>query len=542
MPETITKTTTIPVTWIRGVVGNSFVDANDYTYDLTRGGSSTAAYVAIESVLTDNERNLIFGNGTTITVTKVELEFWHLEADLEDPIKVVEFGQMAQRPSTLAAIIFRVLCINGTKYASKEIHGIQKTKEIITLGSSSTDLACTTFTTRLNDVAPYWLAVGIRRYAYTGSEDFEGSMFVGGTDLLDGEGEPWQDHGDDIAGPPKFHITWEESVATTDFGRFEMRYTTEDPTSSQSTPQNSIGSHVASNCIYTTGQIDEFVSSTQTTINLTSGSSIPESSGLVQIGPEIMKYGGYSGNQLQSITRAVSPGYAFPACLYPFKEDARFLVIDNLFNTRPTVGLEQYRCVGIINIGHAIKDVQLLLRQNSSDNIQMDIGIEVPLFNYRSATLAAQVSSSSTFTSTSASVLQYDGSPIPVGSDLFEGGYITVGTTIAEITSYDTDGITATFIVDRSFSAAAGATFTIHNAPAQRITNDSTAPTENSGRFFGFLSQGGSSELNYNSVRESGNTFSINEGFYIWIRRTLTRNAIEKNDTGGIIILQFNQV
>jgi len=545
--ETVVRTTSIPVTFSRGVSNNA-LDVSTYTHIVRDGGTAVESYVAYESVISSNARSLLFGS-VIITITKVDLEFWHHEADLSTPVKDLEFVELTNQPSSRsgAQLEADISAGGATVYTTNETHGIRKTKETVTLGTGSSADVCTRFSGALSSGASSrWISVGIRRLEYVGDEDVLGDVDLGGIELVSGTGTEWRDKddaNDQVVGLPRFIITWESTIVATSIGRTETRYTTLDPTTQQNTPLNSIGGFIASNEVYTSGQISDFVNATQTTIDLEDETTIPETSGLAHLGAEIFKYGSVDANNstLLNITRGISPGASFPSGLQPFSEYCYFLELDRLFDTKPTIGMSQYRCVGIVNTGFDTESVEVILRQNTSSTVQSEVGIEVPEYNSRTFILAANVTTDTVLTSTSTTVTEFKGSQLPSSSDLFDGGYMTVGSTVVEILSFATDAgapATATFVIDQSVTATAGDSIVIHSAPSQRLANDSTAPTENSGRFFGFIPTG-SSELSYSSIREGVNTFSRNEEFYIWIRRTLKSNAEETNDTGAVLVFRY---
>ena len=544
--EVVSRTTVIPVTFSKGV-SNNVLDASEYTHLVRRGDTSVASYVAYETLLNSNTKMLLFGTSGGVTVTNVSLEFWHHEADMTTPIKDLSFVALAtDQPSTRNGVQLEGDISGATAYLTQEIHGIRKTKETVVLGTGVTAAACIDFTARLLNVSP-WIAVGMRRPTYTGDADITGDVDIGGVDLADDTGSEWRDKDDtsnNVIGSPKFIITWQRTIAGTALGRTETRYTTMDPTTIQSTPNSSIGGFVASNEIYTSGQISQSVNSSQTTIDLADSATIPEPSGLAQLGAEIFRYNSTddTNKTLLGITRGISPGYSFPAGLQPFSEYVYFLEIDNLFNTKPTTGMNQYRCVGITNTGFDVQNVRISLRQSAEQSVQADVGIEVPLYNYRTATLAANVTSDTVITSTTTTVTEYDGSLLAVTSSLFDGGYITIGSTVVEILSFATDATTATFVIDQAITGTAGDTFTIHSAPSQRISNDSESPTQNSNRFFGFLSEGGSDLISYNGIKEGGINFLSNEEFYVWIKRSLVANVKSDDNTGAVLIIRFDPI
>jgi hypothetical protein len=402
-------------------------------------------------------------------------------------------------------------------------------KNIIRVPLSNT----TNLATAINTPSGYYL--GLRRKTTTRDTRIE----LGGNSLISGTGTGWSEAGaNDVKGPPRLVVTVEVDDVT--HVQQELRYTTSDPTSSQNTPSNSIGGYFAPNEVFTVAQIGDFLSSTDTTITIDDSSVLPSESGIAQVGPEIIKYTGIdtTNRQLTGATRGVAPGGAFPSEIDQYPEYIRYLTVDNLFDKKPSDALRQYRCVAVVHTSSsALNNVTISLVQNDQANVQVDVGIEVPAFDTTTGTATGViVSGATTFSSTTTSVRNKD-------TGYYDGGYIIIdpsGTAFeAIIESYDDDGVQATFILDRAMPAFSPAPdFRIASAPAQIVANELIEPNNNSGRFLGFLGDGGESSVGYGSIREQGSTLNQHDAFYLWIKKTLVNNKKATNNTGAVIIIQ----
>lgn len=374
--------------------------------------------------------------------------------------------------------------------------------------------------------------------------DTFGSIEVGGLTLK--EGIEWgRATGSDIVTPPLLYVTY--STADENRPIIEMFYTTDEPLTSQKTPSNSIGGYKAFNQVYPTAKLGGPIDSSQTTIPLSSGSPLPTRTGLAAIGPEIFKYEGIdvTNNQLTSVTRGISPN-AFPAGVdsYGNLELINYLHVDQetdsirgdidvhqLFDTPATDTLLQYRCVAIFHTGRGstvdfpIKDVRVFIFQDLDSDVQIDIGIEVPLFDSHEGRIDA-IESEQIFSDSAFDRFE---------TGLFAGAFIRFPNIPATqiIDTFDS----GEFILQSPISGLATAQpFTINPAPAQRIVNDFTGPTTNAGRFLGFNS-GGSVFVN---LIEHGNVMQPHDLFYVWVKRVLKKNADASADTGAIISIQYS--
>jgi len=279
-------------------------------------------------------------------------------------------------------------------------------------------------------------------------------------------------------------------------------------------------------------------------ISSDANSSMPTTTGLAQLGPEIFKFDSIDSNnrKLTDITRGVVP-WAFPSHIRPFADYIHYLETDKLFNNNPDSRLIQYRCVAIKQDSTGtISETRVYLLQDKAANVQVDIGIEVPAHDTHTGTISSVITGSNIFESTSNSSTR---EVVGFASGYFDGAFIDIDSGVHQsiVSSYDmnADGTTAEFILEDSIPAAiiASSTFVIHPAPSQIISNETISPNNNSGRFLGFLGNGGSNNPGYGSIREFGDVLNNNDILYIWIKRTLKNSKKASSDTGAIIALVY---
>jgi hypothetical protein len=512
-------------------------DKASSSHNIPIGYSSTTGYHNYGSYEWTFTANWQTGAGIgTVTVTEAYLEFYYRRGDnplYQPSFEIVNLGGSSAYGQGSAQNAWDLIDGIATAAVATVTSARGDTKNLIRVAID--DLS--NIQTAINTPGSYYL--GIRRQDTTRDTLVE----LGGSALITGIGTGWSAAAaDEVQGWPKLVVTFTETDAS--HVQHELRYTTSDPTSVQSTPANSLGGYFASNEVFTTAQIGDFVSSSQTTIEIDSGSSLPSAVGIAQVGPEIISFTGIDSDnrQLTGVTRGVAPENAsFPSEVDQFLEYIRYLVVDDLFDKKPSTELVQYRCVAVVQTSAtALNNVQVSLVQNANADVQVDVGIEVPAFDATEGTLQDAITAGAvTFNSASAAVRNHV-------TGYYDGGHIIIdptGTAFeAIIESYDDDGVKATFILDSAMPAfAGGETFRINPAPAQTIINERTAPVANSNRFFGFLGDGGSNQIGYLSLRENVGTLNQHDAFYLWVKRTLTRNQKSTFNTGAIVVIEGTQ-
>jgi len=370
-----------------------------------------------------------------------------------------------------------------------------------------------------------------------------GSYQAGGSSLLGPEGAAWEEVAEDpylasVTDPPILIVSYQ--IDEEDEIDLQMRYTSTEPYATQSTPSNSLGGHPSSNRIYQRTRLADHINTTETSIPYSGTYPLTTTSGIAQVGPEVLSYTSVdtSDLELDSATRGVSPGKAFPATTDFQSERIHYLEADKLFDNTPT-GSTQMRCVAVMNASTGYShgtdkspvSTRIHLVQNSSDNVSIDVGIEVPNHDVHYGIVSEGVSGTTLVDASSFSSL---------ATGYFNGSSVEVSGTTALIVSFavDVDG-RATFVLDQSVSAVAGAQFRVNPAPSQTISNETSEPGSASGRFLGFLGEGGSNTINYGGIREHGSSFDPHDVFYLWVKRTLTENVLSSTETGAVVILEF---
>lgn len=531
-----------------GATYNRDVDPFSIQVGTFIGESSTIeSYAAYEWDFSSDE---IDGTFTVSDVTGASIILYHSQAESPIPIGEIEVVSIA---SGITALTNSALwaAINGstTVIDTVTISGDQKGKTTIVFDSAA---ALTTLETAITGAGAF--AVGIRRSTTTTN----GQALFGGMTLARDIETAWAaTDATNIADPPRLYIT--STRAVDNHPLHYLKYTSAaDPSVTQSTPSASLGGYAAPNVVSTRAQLDENISSTQVTVPILTGDSLPSSStGLVSVGSEIMRYGGLdsTNNQLINVTRAVVPPFAYPAITEPFPEFVHYLSTDGLFDTKPTSAMVQYRCVAIqqqsdTDASWQTTFPQVILTQNPNADVQVDIGIEVPTFDVHYGTFQVGVTGGNEFTSndadagTTLGVIEY-----PDG--FFNGGHIIIdpdgsglGPLNHIIDSYEYDSGTglATFFLEDDLPASevvAGTEYRINPAPSQVVLNEVTAPNQNTGLFTGFFGDGGTSTVTLQEHNTSMLNFDV---FYLWIKRTLTRNKKSGSDTGAIITILSERI
>lgn len=479
-----------------------------------------------------NDLDIYFPETTaTWQVSKAEIQFYYAFSEKPKAIKNITIVDInnSTKPSDVsnAQTLFDRVAAATTVYATQAISGDDKTIITVTIGDSTDDDACELLTNILAGSASHF-EVAIKKT----DTSITGEMQIGGQVMSGGLDESWQQSsGIILAQPPTLILT----VQANDVSHvsFAMRYTTTDPSSSQQTPSNSIGGFISPNEVYSRSQINEPISSTQLSVPIDSSTSLPDfSSGLIQVGPEIMSFSSIdTSSHLLSISqRGVAPGFAFPSGTKPFGEYASYLNVDKLFDTHPSsLSRQEYRCVAFVATVQSpvsAENPQIYLIQNPDADVQIDVGIEMPLHQQVEAQISSAVSSG-------ANIITCNN--MDVASELFNGAYFTIGSTLSTFVSqHETlDSGIEQFSLENVTTQAysAGTTCIIHAASSQRVTNKITSPDTNNGLFLGFLKDGGDKRVKF-----IGQLIN-NDAFYLWIKKTHVDNAKIKNDTGAIIMI-----
>jgi len=476
----------------------------------------------------DDDFNTIITEIASGTISKIQISFKY--NNNADAIKLSAFKYAGSDPKITTATNI-LPDITSTELAEIEILSTNKTGVTVTLDDEDNFY----YETQLDIASRDSITVPLLRHADLDTSD--GSVEVAGQSLIGGTSDWREANPSEPLDPPLLIITYD--IETDAHPRLDMKYTASDPATNQSTPINSIGLYMAPNDVYPSADIAESINSTQTTIPINTTDGLPVNVGLGSVGPEVFRYSTIdsTNHQLSTVVRGVAPLASFPAGFDSFRNPERVYYLEDLnllFDTRPSSGLVQYRCVAIVNSDTGddfnITEAVIGIAQDETANVQLRIGIELPKHDSRTgqAKDGAQNTSPSLLVDTD--FTDADG--------FFDGSAIKFLNPVdyAIVDSYTSDG---EFVLDRSVTSpdlAAGRDFVILPAPSQQLPNDATAPTTNSGRFTGFDEDAEGLEI---SLAEHGAVMQENDLFYVWIRRTLQPNVEETNDTGAVLVFRY---
>jgi hypothetical protein len=452
-------------------------------------------------------------DGTNVSVLMNDL----IGSDL-DPIPTVESVELEFYTSKTTGT-FEIVSIPDDALPSNS--GVTSLRDNIDTGTVLATVSPSSQSRTLTRVALTGAAVGVAGIFAFGVRAVEGSSGeFGGSSLVYGDGEEWRAASNEPQVPVKVRITFSDPVPN--FASFEMYYTTADPLTAQSTPSNSVGGYKSINEIYPSGWLLSPIDLDDMSV---STDAIPtQSSGLVQIGPEIARY-----DDGLVLTRGVSPA-ASPSTIEPFPENVRFVNVSNLFDTQPAQGKDQYRCIAVMNNGLTTNNVRIGVVQNGDSNVQIDVGVEVPQTD----------SHVGIHTGGNASAVVVDNLSYAPGT--VTGKYngcvlrlVNDPSVMAVIDTFTFEGGVATITFEGSFSIDDGEMYCILPSPSQITTNDHDPPA-NGENFLGYTGEGSITVL----LNDKSTVFSQFDVVYLWVKRTLTRNRDASDDTGATIYIRHS--
>lgn len=526
------RTASFRATYTTGILTGGPSLQDEDTFKVTIGESASAAkgiYSWDFSEL-NNTYNLIINEMKNASVVGVKVSFSYNEDSDGRGIRLMRYSGVNPEGATAANML---ASITNDEVGSLEITTTNRTNVTIDLFDYNLF-----YEVHLDIAAKNHVSLAIERQNEFSTSD--GSVEISGTTLLSSLGEWRAATGSEIISPPLLIVQYE--IQEESHPRLLMKYTTSDPTTDQTTPENSVGGHPSPNDVFPSASIAESISSIQKTVPIDLDESLPSKTGLASVGPEIFKYTTIdtTRHQLTGITRGISPQSSFPAGFDSFRnpETVYYLATDDnnvarLFDTRPSKGLVQYRCVAIVNTDSAndfsIQDAFIGIVQDPSSNVQIHIGVEFPKHD---ALLGVSESGTTTLLLVDATYNEASG----YTTGFFNGSYLffpALGGALRRISSFDDGQFQFTPAVS---GLGTGENFVIRPAPSQTISNDATTPTANSGRFSGFSETKEGIEI---ELIDHGNTMQEHDAFYVWIRRTLEGNTETTDDSGAILLFRF---
>lgn len=484
------------------------------------------------SNLEDQFNDSIISDITNSSITKMQLSFKYNNNYEVSKVQIFKYDGGDPSVESSATITAN---ISSAELAA--VSTVSSTKSAITVTLEDVDNLYYDTHMRISERTPVSLIIMVdTTFSTTGHVDIAGQTLVAG-------GSEWRTAtASEPLDAPLLILTY--NVGTETNPTLNMKYTTSDPTTDQSVPKNSIGMYVAPNDVYPSSPIKESINSVQTTIPIDLSSDLPTVIGLASVGPEVFKYSiiDTTNHQLSSVVRGISPQSSFPAGFDSFQNAERVYYLNDtnlLFDTRPSSGLVQYRCVAIINSDTGddfnIKNASIGIAQHRDSDVQVRIGVELPKFDSRTGT-AVDGTNNTSSTLLVTTIIEDDG--------FFDGALVKFLDPVeyAVVESYAVvwvavDSGYGEFILSESISGlVATRNFVIMPAPAQSIATDATSPVSNSGRFTGF--QENTDGINV-SLIEHGTTMQENDLFYVWIKRTLKSNVSATADTGAVLLFRY---
>ena len=483
----------------------------------------------------DDQYNAIVTEIASSTITNMQIMFKYNNND--DGIKISFFKYDGDDPKITGGAS-ALGSITSTELATADILSTNKTGLMIDLD----DVSSLYYESLLNIVSRESISVGIYRHSDLASSS--GVVEINGRNLVGGSSEWRSATATEPIDSPLLIITYD--VTTEAFPRLNMKFTTSDPTTAQSTPSNSLGQYLALNDVASSSPINESINSVQTTIPINPNSVLPTKIGLGSVGPEVFQYSTIdtANHQLSGVVRGIAPN-AFPAGFDSFQnaENVYYLAKDStndlhlLFDTRPASDLTQYRCVAIANVDSGddfnIKEGVVGVAQNINSKAEVVIGVELPRWD-SVAGVAVDGTNNTSSTLLVTTVLKTDG--------FYDGALLKITSPVGVISytvadSYASDGLNGEFIISPAVTGLVAAwNFVIMPAPAQAISHDAIAPVIISGRFSGFSENAEGISV---QLLDHGTTMQENDLFYVWIRRTLTANTELASDTGAVLIFRY---
>ncbi len=491
----------------------------------------------------DDDFNTIVDEISRSTITKIEIMFkYHRNVD-GIKLSFLKYEGADPRFSDGYGIINSVL--TETELATADILSTNKTGLTVEMD----DVDFFHYQSLLHIASRLSITVAIQRHVDLSTSP--GELEVNGQNLVGGTSEWRSVNPHEPTDAPLLIITY--NVDTAAHPELNMKFTTADPTTAQSTPSNSLGKYMATNDVAPLAPINESISSTQTTIPIDTSATLPTKVGLGSVGPEVFQYSGIdsTNHQLTNVVRGIAPN-AFPAGFDSFKnaENVYYLHTGDtsnlhlLFDTRPASDLVQYRCVAIANVDSGddfnIIDGVIGIAQNPEAKSQVVIGVELPQWDSITG-----IAVDGTNNTGSALLVTNNATIIAKPDGYYDGAFLkitdlagAVSYTVAD--SFATDGSTGEFIISPTITGLVATwNFVLMPAPAQQTANDATAPANISGRFGGF-----SEEVEGISIKllDHGTTMQENDLFYVWLRRTLTADTEAESDTGAVLIFRYRDV
>jgi len=302
----------------------------------------------------------------------------------------------------------------------------------------------------------------------------------------------------------------------------------------QTVAAQSLGGFPSTSSVYSETTLTSSVGLYDTSIPLADPSNLLGDE-FLNINFEIIKTNSITGNTATANER----GFGGLANAHATSDVVRGLSVSSLFNDKMDGSFSQYRCVAVRN-DHATdiaQSVQVYVKQNSRSNrSKIRIAIENPKNDYlgSAATGGTKIKLVDTSLVSDFEDNHFQGAILRITSGQNSGQSRV-------ISSYDLSD--KAFVLDSSlpFTVASGDTYTVDAGPSQRVPSGVVAPVVGTTQVSEFSLATGNDpvDLDFNTTRDNGDDLEPNDVFYIWVKRTLDKDAPQFDANNAIITVNF---
>ena len=312
--------------------------------------------------------------------------------------------------------------------------------------------------------------------------------------------------------------------------------TSVEPDIDQSISSQSIGGYGSTSSVYNEVSLSSDIDLYDSSATVDSISDISAYT-FININSEIMKV-----NSISSTTINIS-NRSFGGILnsHIISDKVKAISLTSVFNNRFNDLFEQYRCIAIKNTSaiDTAYDLQVYVKRNSfSKRSKIRIALELPKNDY--------ISSAAT-NGTKLSVVD-----TTLSDDFVDNHFqdallrITSGSNINQtriISSYDLSS--KTFILDSSFPyiVSSGVQYEIESGPAQRVQSGLIQPEVGTEKVtnFSLANKDNPLSLSYYEDRDHGSDLQPGDTVYIWIKRSLDKDADEYSYNSSILTINYRK-
>lgn len=312
--------------------------------------------------------------------------------------------------------------------------------------------------------------------------------------------------------------------------------TSVEPDIDQSIPSQSLGGYASTSTVYNETLLTSDAGLYDSSLSIDSITGI-SGYNFLNINSEIINVETVSSTNINVLGRS----FGDILNCHVASDSVRAIGLTSVFNNRFNNLFEQYRCIAVKNTStiDTAYDFQVYVKKNSfSKRSSIRIALEMSLNDY--------ISSESTG-GTKLSVID-----TTLSGDFVDNHFqnallrITSGSNVNQtriISSYDLSS--KTFILDSSFPyiVESGVQYEVESGPAQRIQSGLILPAVGSERVtnFSLANKDNPLSLSYYSDRDHGPDLQPGDTVYIWIKRTLDKDADEYSNNNAILTVNYRK-